>query len=588
MRRLLFSLMVLAFIVMTVPQSWAQGNFGNIPKKVNYRDARITDVGAVAFDMMAWECEDSITHVKDTLITTERYVLWESKGDIEQQAKARRFNAPKLGTPIKDVISTTKRKGSLKAGWLAQYEYMVFKYEYPSVDAEGNQVMLSSIAACPTASDTKETRDVVIGTHITITSNAECPSNTNTGFTESDWGILMSLAGGKKIKLGAVSNTLFAIGSYLLPGIGPYIWGGFGIAMEVYSAEPSNNYNLVIMPDYEGYGNTSNRSHPYLYQELTARQVVDATRYGIDLYNHADQTKSFRHPLRSNFRTMSCGYSQGGSVALATHRFIEQNGLTDELHFVGSICGDGPYDPISTLMYYVGRDLDNKKMSMAVVLPLIIKGMLDSNPYMKTHKAEDYFTQEFLNTGIMNWLNNKQMTTDEIAEKWGQMAKNGETTIFDTNGKALMRDIMNEQCYNYFLALYNQYQNVYSTQGIPLPEHRGVMEDLHFALASNDITTGWIPQHTIMLFHSNSDTVVPYDNLTKAENSINAEAGSGWISIHKSTLGHDHVDSGTDFFKADDNWELLGKLDLRIFTAKHKLCDLPWNGQTTSSMSNNW
>ena len=163
MRRLLFSLMVLAFIMMTVPQSWAQGNFGNIPKKVDYRDARITDVGAVALDIMAWECEDSITHVKDTLLTTERYVLWESKGDIEEQAKTRRLNAPKLGTEIKDVITTTKRKGSLKAGWLAQYEYMVFKYEYPSVDAEGNQVMLSSIAACPTASDTKETRDVVIG-----------------------------------------------------------------------------------------------------------------------------------------------------------------------------------------------------------------------------------------------------------------------------------------------------------------------------------------------------------------------------------------------------------------------------------------
>lgn len=586
MKKILFSLMALAVMVVTVQESWAQGAFGNIPKKVDYRDARITDVGAVAFDLMAWECEDSITHAKDTLLTTERYVLWQSQGDIEQQAKARRLNAPKPGSELRDVITTSKRKGSLKAGWLAQYEYMVFKYEYPSVDANGNQVMLSSIAACPTASDTKETRDVVIGTHITITANSQCPSNTNKGFAEEDWGILMSLAGGKKIKLGAVSNTLFAFGSLLLPSIVPYIWGGFGIAMEVYSAEPSNNYNLVIMPDYEGYGTTSNRSHPYLYQELTARQVVDATRYGIDLYKHAPQTKDFRHPLRSNFRTMSCGYSQGGSVALATHRFVEQNDLTDELHFVGSICGDGPYDPVSTLMYYVKRDLEGKKMSMAVVLPLIIKGMLDSNPYMKTHDAYDYFNPDFLSTGIMNWLNDKQMSTDDIEKKWAEMAKNGETTIFDTSGKAKMRDIMNDSCYNYFVNLYNS--GFYFLDGPALPAHRGVMEDLHLALASNDITTGWIPQHTIMLFHSNSDTVVPYDNMTKAVGSINAEAGSGWVSTHTSSLGHDHVDSGTDFFKSDDNWELAGKLDLRIFIAKHKLCDLPWNGQTTSSMSNNW
>jgi hypothetical protein len=30
-------------------------------------------------------------------------------------------------------------------------------------------------------------------------------------------------------------------------------------------------YNLVIMPDYEGYGVTRSHAHPYLYQELTAR-----------------------------------------------------------------------------------------------------------------------------------------------------------------------------------------------------------------------------------------------------------------------------------------------------------------------------
>jgi hypothetical protein len=41
---------------------------------------------------------------------------------------------------------------------------------------------------------------------------------------------------------------------------------------------------LVILADYEGYGHTASRPHPYLYQELTARQVVDAVRYGIALY----------------------------------------------------------------------------------------------------------------------------------------------------------------------------------------------------------------------------------------------------------------------------------------------------------------
>lgn len=568
-------------------EALAQGALGPIPERVDYRDARIIDVGVKCFDLLQFTSYNPETNKEDTLYDAKHYVLWRSEGDLDRQAAERRAKAPKKGTKYK-AISSNEREGSLKAGWLATYEYMVFKYEYPSVDSDGKTVMLSAIAACPTASDTKETRDVVIGTHITITANNQCPSNTNKGFSEDDWGILMSLAGGKKIKLGWQSNVLMAFGSVMLPSIFPYVWGGFGIATEVKSAEPSNNYNLVIMPDYEGYGTTSARSHPYLYQELTARQVVDATRYGIDLYKNAPETKDFRHPLRADFRTISCGYSQGGSVALATHRFIEQNGLTNELHFVGSICGDGPYDPIATLMYYVGRDLENKRMSMAVVLPLIIKGMLDSNPYMKTHKAEDYFRPEFLSTGIMTWLNEKKLNTDEIEEKWAQMAKDNKTRIFDTNGKAMMRDIMNERTYNYFVSLYNQYKNVYNKQGVPLPTTRGLVEDLHLALASNDITTGWVPQHSILLFHSNSDTVVPFANFERAVSSIGQETSSSWIKQHVSELGHDHVPAGTDFFKSDDNWELIGTLSLRVFIAKKKLCDLHWNGQTPSSMSTTW
>ena len=396
MRRTLFSLTILAVMVMTVQESWAQGSFGNIPKSVNYNDARIVDVGTMATDVYVWECVDSITNKVDTVLTADQYVLWQSDGDIDQQAAARRSKALEVGTA--QVLSTQRRTGSLKSGWLANYAYMVFRYVYPSVDADGNEIMLSSIAACPARDATNETRDVVIGTHITITSDAECPSNTNKGFAEADWGILMSLAGDTKIALGPIFLAI----------LGPLDFTNLEASLDMMAAEPSNNYNLVIMPDYQGYGITRNSAHPYLYQELTARQVVDATRYGIALYKNADMTKDFRHPLRQNFRTIACGYSQGGSVAMATHRFIEQNGLSEELHFVGSICGDGPYDPISTLMYYVGRDLEDKKMSMAVVMPLIIKGMIDSNPYMRSHKYEDYFTEEFLATGIIDWLDAKK------------------------------------------------------------------------------------------------------------------------------------------------------------------------------------
>ena len=568
---------------LTAAAQWG-GGYGNIPKSVKASDARVVDIGVVAADIYQWVTEDSLTHLPDTVYTTEQYILWEKDGDIEEQAELRRAAAPRKGVrraiDVHPAIGTQERVGSLKESILCYYQYRTFIYEYPSVDADGKPVKLSAIAACPMKKQCKEVRDVVIGTHITITKNDECPSHTTKGFDTQDWGVLMSLAAGPKIRLNqsiSFINRLF-VRTGLISGLTALLMC-IDINTELVSAEPSNNYNLVIMPDYEGYGFTANRAHPYLYQELTARQVVDATRYGIAIYNDAPEMEQFRQPLRTDFRTMSCGYSQGGSVALATHRFIEQNNLTEELHFVGSLCGDGPYDPISTLMYYIKRDQQNQRMSMAVVLPLIVKGMLDTNPYMKTHKASDYFRQDFLDTGIMDWLEKKQLSTDDIKAKFSKLGGK-----FDRNGEVLMRDIMTDQCYQYFLNLYNQYWASYAkVGGVPLPEHRGVMEDLHLALASNDMTYGWTPQHAILMFHSTSDTVVPYDNAKKAKNAF-----GDWAVLHTSTLGHDHVPAGTDFFQSDDNMDLVKKLSIRTFIAKKKLCDLPWNGQTTDNIPKSW
>ena len=259
---------------------------------------------------------------------------------------------------------------------------------------------------------------------------------------------------------------------------------------------------------------TRSHAHPYLYQELTACQVVDATRYGIALYNSDPALQYIRVPIRKNFRSFSCGYSQGGSVAMACHRFVEQNHLNKELHFVGSICGDGPYDPISTLMYYVGQEKSGKYLSMPVVLPLIVKGMLDTNPYMKSHKAEDYFNPKFLETGIMDWLASKEKSTFDIEgefKKLYEKGKNGDVNYYrdifvkssfparenkqQTAYMARLSGLMNEACYEYFSKLYEQHKSSFtSAKGIPLPQQRGVMEDLHFALASNDMTSGWVPQ----------------------------------------------------------------------------------------------
>ena len=120
------------------------------------------------------------------------------------------------------------------------------------------------------------------------------------------------------------------------------------------------------MPDYEGYGVSKYSPHPYLYQELTARQVVDAVRYGLALFkagrfqNDDDYSvgtaQSWPKCMRNGWVVIPIGASQGGSVAMAVQRYIEQNDLETELPLIGSVCCDGPYDPVATLRYYMTAD----------------------------------------------------------------------------------------------------------------------------------------------------------------------------------------------------------------------------------------
>ena len=388
--------------------------------------------------------------------------------------------------------------------------------------------------------------------------------------------MLFSLAAGNKMSYKSWVSLVKYIASI---AIGLSTWDVLltHIINDITNSKSTSNYNncLVIMPDYEGYGTTRDRAHPYLYQELTARQSVDALLYGKALYNSDPELEDIRHPLRSDYRCMSCGYSQGGSVSMACHRFIEQNGLSSSLHFVGSLCGDGPYDPMATLMYYVQNDLNGKKMSLAVVLPLIMKGMLDTNPYMRNHTATDYFTQKFLDTGIMTWLTEKEMTTTDIERAFKRCydeGYNGDPNyfrdIFDANGNIMMRNIMNQACYDYFVNLYNANKDTFtSKEGIPLPAHRGVIEDLHFALASNDMTSGWAPKHQLILFHSKDDTVVPLVNATSATNRLAGKV------ILETISGKDHVDAGEAFFSQDKNYDVVIVDGMRLFQYVNTICD---------------
>lgn len=492
-----FALMLL-FVVAGLTVAWAQGAVNDIPKEINAGDATITKMGHATLTVTTHIVTDAQTGRVDTTRSVTA-IEWNT-----EPGTAKRRNAEQ-----KDGGSGFYNHDN--SWW---YDMHWYNFNYPSINAEGQPIVLSSLACMPD-NDPDYVNGVIIGCHVTITSNTQCPSEyNNTGSTLSDVGMMM---------MHASSGTIHA------------------------SESDRAYYNLVILPDYEGYGITRNNPHPYIYQELTARQVVDAVRYGIALYNTDSQVNSIRHPFRSNWRSVCVGYSQGGGVALATQRFIEQNGLTDELHLAGSVCGDGPYDLISTLMYYTARDNNGYALSMPVVLPLILKAMCDTNPYMKNHQMSDYFVDRFLETGIITWLTQKNLTTDEITEAWEDLYDNSDyfRSVLTSDGKAYLSHIIKPEFMTYLRNMLAAYPN-YTTAHVPLPTHRGLVEDVHFALESNCTVRGWQPQHAIFMYHSYEDTVVPEVNRETAGNAL----GQWVIKLHASvgSVQFDHVGTGREFF----------------------------------------
>ena len=378
--------------------------------------------------------------------------------------------------------------------------FYLFFFNYPSIDKHGNKIILSSLIAFPYFSKSDwnngyRFNNVVIACHCTITSNKECPSYyTFKGEFESDVNMMQYYAS----------------------------WGKFWPKKD--KQNPAY-YNVVIMPDYEGYGVTRTRPHPYLYQELTARQVIDGVRYGLALFRASkfqgkDEDVSIQWAQREDAfrwgRYYSIGASQGGSVAMAVHRFIEQNNLTDLMPFAGSICCDGPYDPVATLKYYMTADegANHKagELTMPVAIALIVKGMLDTNPLMMKYKATDFFTQDFLDTGILDMIANKQYdslekTTEDVEKHLKALSKQAKfKNMLNSEGRANMQYVLTPRAWEYMTAL---------TKGTKLPDYEE-MHDLISALESNNLTRGWTPRNPICLYHSQKDTVVPFANCQSA------------------------------------------------------------------------
>ena len=400
---------------------------------------------------------------------------------------------------------------------LLGYQYVTIRYK--SIDHKGNPAMLSTLVVWPynTIFSNPDPNNVIIGCHVTYGSNAERPSNYGKNSIMTDVGMLACCAKSK--------------------GIG------------------SEYENLVIIPDYQGFGATHGEVHPYLSQDITARQVLDGVRAGIAYYTQNSGK------LEKDWKSVSTGYSQGGSVAMAVHRYIEKNNLT-EFNFAGSVCGSGPYDPVATLKRYISDD----RVYMPVSAAMMIYSMCNTSPrLMDKYKSEDYLTEKFIKTDVIKLIQGKTLDTDamqnELLEYSGKYKTTDKETLtmyrLATGNKGFKlygEDTKNKYQWEsgYIRTAYVKTSDILRPEviewfkGHKTDSNNEKCEALNAALNDNVLHNDWEPNHPIFLFHTEEDEVVVSENY---KNCLNAWEGSDMVkgAIYKGST-YTHVSYGKYFF----------------------------------------
>ena len=425
-------------------------------------------------------------------------------------------------------------------GYAQSAKWVTIRYKSTSVD--GSTKDFSELIVYPYNRILKNPnpKNLIIGCHCTITSNAERPSNFSKLSFRTD------------------------------------------VSMLALKFAASDRNCLVVIPDYEGYGSTHGDPHPYCNRDVTAKQVVDGAKAAVAWYEENEKK------MAENWAAIPVGYSQGGAVAAGTLRYHTRYSDGHDLNMVGAVCGDGPYDPLATLKTYIEKD----RLYMPVAPALLLKGAIDTNKGLKAQGCtyKDFVTDDFYNTGIFDWLQKKNLTTDDIQTELLKISKayKGGFKMYcwsKTDKKFMLYDPENANGRDWELSNGNAMSYCTVDQcfkpGViaffkdgsikgDVPENK--LKALEQALKENSLYYGnYVPEpdefsmggtERFTLFHSTGDEVVPVSNMESVRNkwgvnnlkAISYEAGT-YLHVGTGAAFYvSYVGTLVDQLLSDDRW----------------------------------
>ncbi len=282
---------------------------------------------------------------------------------------------------------------------------------YRSIDTKGDSIILSGKVVLP--SDGKFDRYMIVS-HYTVGSAAESPSN-------------------------------------CFPFEGMFASLGY----------------CVIVPDYLGYGVTSQLIHPYLAMDLTARNTLDMYLSVKPFLEACGITPTYDD-------IVILGYSQGGANSLGVLRLIETE-YSESIAVRRTYAGAGPYDVTATYDKFVTTN----HASYPCAVPLVVQGMQVASGLSLTMEN---FATPIVWQHMDEWFNSKKYTTHQM---------------------------------NLFLGT-KVTSELIAPAGLDRTSYE--VAELYMAMNSNSIVkTGWTPRSPVYMFHSIDDDTVDFVNAVHAK-----------------------------------------------------------------------
>ncbi len=181
---------------------------------------------------------------------------------------------------------------------------------------------------------------------------------------------------------------------------------------------------VIVLPDYLGFGASTEVFHPYLHMESTVTPIRDLFRAVKEMSGKTE----LKLKLSSDLYIM--GYSQGGLSTLQLHKAIETNN-SNEFNLKGVGCGAGPYNLTQITDMIVSATTYPQPYYIAYIMKGFKSAGAFSNPYT------DIFNEPYASRidVLFNGINTGGTINDQLSTNMTQLFTNEFRTTFDTGQK---------------------------------------------------------------------------------------------------------------------------------------------------------